>query len=262
MDDDILLNIKDRVATVTFNRPTQRNAISYEGWLKLQDILTKLENQKEVTIVVLTGAGKEAFSAGADIKDFEKHRQNSHDAKIYASAFDGAMDTLEAMSKPTICLIKGFCIGGGCELSMAADIRITSSTGKFGIPVAKLGILVGYREMSRLVNLVGPGNASFMLMSGKLFDAEDALRMGLVNQVVALSDVDEYVYKLAHDMAPLAPLSQSRHKQIMQIVLKNPSLQNLSDQENELPFTNFDSKDFHEGRQAFIERRKPFFTGE
>ena len=262
MDDDILLNIKDRVATVTFNRPTQRNAISYEGWLKLQDILTKLENQKEVTIVVLTGAGKEAFSAGADIKDFEKHRQNSDDAKIYASAFDGAMDTLEAMSKPTICLIKGFCIGGGCELSMAADIRITSSTGKFGIPVAKLGILVGYREMSRLVNLVGPGNASFMLMSGKLFDAEDALRMGLVNQVVALSDVDEYVYKLAHDMAPLAPLSQSRHKQIMQIVLKNPSLQNLSDQENELPFTNFDSKDFHEGRQAFIERRKPFFTGE
>jgi enoyl-CoA hydratase/carnithine racemase len=123
MADDILLNIQDRVATVTFNRPTQRNAISYEGWLKLQDILTMLENQKEVAIVVLTGAGKDAFSAGADIKDFEKHRQNSDDAKIYASAFDGAMDTLEAMSKPTICLIKGFCIGGGCELSMAAEIR-------------------------------------------------------------------------------------------------------------------------------------------
>ena len=131
----------------------------------------------------------------------------------------------------------------------------------FGIPVAKLGILVGYREMRRLVNLVGPGNASYILMSGRLLESDEALRIGLVNRVVPLAEVDEYVYELAEEMAPLAPLSQSRHKQIIQTVLRDPSLEGLTPEEEELPFTNFDSEDFQEGRKAFIERRPPRFKG-
>ncbi len=261
MGEDILLERQDGIATVTFNRPAQRNAINYHGWLELQRIAIDLEHDDSVKVVVFTGAGDEAFSAGADIKDFDLYRDNSAKARVYAAAFDGAMDAIEAMSRPTICMIKGFCVGGGCEMSLAADIRIAADNSRFGIPVAKLGILVGYREMRRLVHLVGPGNASYILLTGRLLDAQEALRIGLVNAVVPLAEVKEHTYKLAKEMVPLAPLSQRRHKQILRTVLRNPSLAGLTPEEEHLPFTNFDSEDFHEGRRAFIERRAPQFKG-
>ena len=261
MSDDILLDRTDGIATVTFNRPDQRNAIDYHGWLELRRIAIDLDRDDSVRVVVFTGAGERAFSAGADIKDFESYRDNSEKAQVYAEAFDGAMDAIEAVSKPTLCLIKGFCVGGGCEMSMACDIRIAADNSRFGIPVARLGILVGYREMRRLINLVGPGNASYILLSARLLDSAEALRVGLVNQVVPLADVDGCVYDLAREMAPLAPLSQARHKLIRQIVLANPALEGLTDEERLLPFANFDSEDFHEGRSAFVERRQPEFRG-
>ena len=261
MSEDILLSVEEGVATVTFNRPGQRNAIDYHGWLELRRIALDLDADPDVKVVVFTGAGDAAFSAGADIKDFENYRNDSTKAKVYAEAFDGAMDAMEAISKPTICLIKGFCVGGGCELSMAADIRIAADNSRFGIPVARLSILVGYKEMRRLVRLVGPGNASYILLSARLLDAAEAHRVGLVNQVVPLPEVDEVAYALAREMAPLAPLSQARHKRILQTVLENPSLSDLTDEEEHLPFANFDSEDFQEGRAAFIERRAPKFQG-
>ena len=261
MADDILLTTEDGIATVTFNRPGQRNAISYHGWLELRRIAVDLEHDSDVKVVVFTGAGDAAFSAGADIKDFETYRNNSEKAKVYSEAFDGAMDAIEGLSKPTISLIKGFCVGGGCELSTATDIRIAADNSRFGIPVARLGILVGYKEMRRLVRLVGPGNASYILLSARLIDAAEAHRIGLVTQVVAADEVTEVAYGLAREMAPLAPLSQKRHKEILQFVLENPDLGYLSKDEDHLPFSNFDSEDFHEGRAAFIERRTPEFRG-
>ena len=134
MTDDILVSAQDGIATVTFNRPKQRNAITYHGWHELRRIALDLERDPDTKVVVFTGAGDAAFSAGADIKDFESYRDNSAKARVYAEAFDGAMDTIEAMSKPTICMIRGFCVGGGCELSMATDIRIAADNSRFGIP--------------------------------------------------------------------------------------------------------------------------------
>ena len=261
MTDDILLTTNDGIATVTFNRPAQRNAISYHGWLELRRIAVELEHDSDVKVVVFTGAGETAFSAGADIKDFESYRNNSAMAKVYSEAFDGAMDVIEAISKPTISLIRGFCVGGGCELSTATDIRIAADNSRFGIPVARLGILVGYNEMRRLVRLVGPGNASYILLSARLIDAQEAHRIGLVTQVVSTDEVSEVAYGLAKEMVPLAPLSQARHKQILQTVLDNPAVEFLTEDEEHLPFANFDSEDFREGRSAFIERRTPEFRG-
>lgn len=261
MQDDILVEKDHKVATVVFNRPDQRNAISYHGWLKLQRIATQLEQDSTIRAVVFTGAGGRAFSAGADIKDFETYRSNSSIAKAYAAAFDGAMDTIEAMSKPTISMIQGFCVGGGCELSMATDIRIASNDSRFGVPIARLGILVGYGEMRRLVQLVGVGNASYILLSGRLIDAHEAHRIGLITTLTTPDDLSEHTYTLAREMAELAPLSHERNKRIRDITLRNPSGEGLSQQEQDLPFTNFDSADFHEGRKAFIERRKPNFNG-
>ncbi len=261
MTEDILTVIENGIATVTFNRPRQRNAIDYHGWLELRRIALDLEADPNVKVVVFTGAGDAAFSAGADIKDFENYRNNSEKAVLYSEAFDGALDAIEAISRPTISLIKGFCVGGGCELSTATDIRIASDNSRFGIPVARLGILVGYREMRRLIRLVGPGNASYILLSARLIDAGEAHRVGLVTQTAPLDDVDEVAYSLAREMVPLAPLSQARHKRILQTVLENPALESLTEEEERLPFTNFDSEDFHEGRAAFVERRAPKFQG-
>ena len=261
MTNDILLSTDDGIATVTFNRPRQRNAISYHGWLELRRIALDLEADPDVKVVVFTGAGDAAFSAGADIKDFESYRNDSEKAMVYSEAFDGALDAIESISRPTISLIKGFCVGGGCELSTATDIRIAADNSRFGIPVARLGILVGYREMRRLVRLVGPGNASYILLSARLVDANEAHRIGLVTQTAPLDEVDDVAYTLAREMAPLAPLSQARHKRILQTVLANPALESMTEVEERLPFANFDSEDFHEGRAAFVERRAPKFKG-
>ena len=259
MENEIIVDQKDGIATVTFNRPKQRNAISYHGWLELQRIAQELELDAGVRVVVFTGAGDDAFSAGADIKDFDRYRADSAKAKVYAAAFDGALDAIESLSKPTVCLIKGFCVGGGCELALAADIRVVANNSRFGIPVARLGILVGYGEMRRLVNLVGPGNASYILLSGQLIDAQEALRIGLVHRVLTLDEMLEGTYDLAREMASLAPLSHRRNKQILQTVLCNPSLTGLTPEEEDLPFANFDSEDSQEGRKAFLEQRTPVF---
>lgn len=266
MANDILVERDGSVATVIFNRPDQRNAISYAGWLELRRIAMELERDDGVRVMILTGAGDRAFSAGADIKDFERYRSNSRIAEVYADAFDGAMDAIEAMSKPTISMIQGFCVGGGCELSMATDIRIAADNSRFGIPIARLGILVGYGEMRRLLNLVGPGNASYILLSGRLIDAQEAHRIGLITTLVSDEELRRHTYELAHEIAELAPLSHARNKRIRDILLRNPSGEGLTDEgltdeERRLPFTNFDSADFHEGRAAFVERRKPHFRG-
>lgn len=261
MSSDLLVHKNNGVATVTLNRPNQRNAINYHGWLELHNIFRDLDSDSSVRVVVLTGAGEEAFSSGADIRDFDEYRSDSKQAKGYAEAFEGAMNALEGLSKPTICLIKGFCVGGGCELALAADLRIAADNSRFGIPVAKLGILIGYGEMRRLLNLIGPGNAAQILYTGRMVNACEALQMGLVNHVLPVTDIHEFTDTLAQEMTTLAPLTQSRHKLIMRTVLENPALSGLSPEQKALPLSNFDSDDFHEGRRSFIERRKPEFKG-
>ena len=261
MAGEITLEQKDGIATVTFNRPERRNAIGYHGWLELRRMVTAVAGDGGAKMVVFTGSGDEAFSAGADIKDFDQYRDDSVQAKKYQEAFDGAVDAIESLPQPTICLIRGVCVGGGCELSLAADVRIAADNSRFGIPAARLGIIIGYREMRRLINLVGPGHSAYILLSGRLIDAEEAMRIGLVNQVVPLDEIEEYVHRLATEMSRLASLSHRQHKQVLQTVLWNPSLTGLTHDEEQLPFANFDSEDYREGRRAFKERREPNFVG-
>ena len=260
--DHILVEHQLLIVTVTINRPRQRNAINYRMWGELADCLAELDRDREVRVVVITGAGDTAFSAGADIADFDEYRADSAKGKIYNDAVDRLLDTLAAMNTPTISMIRGFAAGGGCELAVATDLRIAAEGSRLGIPAARLGISIGHREMRGLVNLVGKGNALYILMSGRLVEAEEALRMGLVNQVTRPEDLEEVTYQLARDIAALAPLSHAANKQTLNQVLAKPALDNLTPDEANIPLAQFDTRDYQEGYRAFLEKRAPNFTGE
>ena len=262
MSDHILLERDPPLATITLNRPQQRNAISYQMWGELSQLLRELDDDGNCRAVVITGAGTEAFSAGADIKDFEEYRADSTMGRRYNSAVDGLLRTLTEMETPTISMIHGYAIGGGCELAVATDLRVASEDSKMGIPAARLGITIGHLEMQGLVNLVGKGNALYILYSGRLVDAQEALRMGLVNQVVATQDLAPTTYRLAQEIAALAPLSHAINKRTLNQVLAKPSLDQLTQDEADLPLTQFDTRDYQEGYRAFLEKRRPEFRGE
>jgi enoyl-CoA hydratase len=262
MSEHILVERQPPIATITINRPRQRNAISFAMWGELSRLLLELDAERETRVVVITGAGDEAFSAGADIQDFEQYRSNSTKGREYNRAVDGLLATLTELETPTISMIQGFAAGGGCEIAVAADLRIAAQGSKLGIPVARLGITIGHREMQGLVNLVGRGNALYILLSGRLLDAQEALRIGLVNQVVPAEDLVDCTYQLAREIASLAPLSHAVNKRTLNQVLAKPSLTDLTPQEADLPLAQFDTRDYQEGYRAFLEKRQPHFIGE
>ena len=262
MSHDILVDSQPPIATITINRPEQRNAISFPMWGQLAQLLSRLNADREVRAIVITGAGEEAFSAGADIQDFEQYRSDSTKGRQYNQAVDGLLSTLTALETPTISMIRGFAAGGGCEIAVATDLRIAGEGSRLGIPVARLGITIGHREMQGLINLVGKGNALYILLSGRLIDAQEALHMGLVNQVVPPEELEPVTYRLAQEIANLAPLSHAVNKRTMNQVLAKPSLADLTPQEADLPLTQFDTRDYQEGYRAFLEKRRPHFIGE
>ena len=260
-DGYILLRREAAIATVTINRPAQRNAISFAMWGRLTELMRQLDSDRDTRCVVIAGAGDEAFSAGADISDFEQYRSDSERGRVYNRAVDGLLQTVAEMGTPVISMIGGFAAGGGCELAVATDLRMAAEGSRLGIPVARLGITIGHREMYGLVNLVGKGNALYILLSGRLLGTDEALRIGLVNQVVPPDQLAEVTYKLAADIAALAPLSHAVNKQTLNQVLAKPSLDLTPDEAN-LPLTQFDTRDYQEGYRAFLEKRRPEFIGE
>ena len=174
---------------------------------------------------------------------------------------NGLLEALTEMGTPTISMIQGFAAGGGCEMAVATDLRIAAEGSRLGIPVARLGITIGHREMRGLVDLVGKGNALYILLSGRLLEAGEALRIGLVNQVVPREELHEATYKLANEIASLAPLSHSVNKLTLRQVQAKPVLADLTDEENALPLTQFDTEDYQEGYRSFLEKRRPNFVG-
>ena len=261
MSDHILVDRQPPIATVTINRPKQRNAISYPMWGELSRLLASLDADRHIRVVVMTGAGEEAFSPGADSQDFEQYRADCSKGRVYNGAVNGLLATLSDMATPTISMIQGFAVGGGCEMAIATDLRIAAEGSRLGIPVARLGITIGHREMQGLVNLVGQGNALYILLSARLLDAQEALGIGLVNQVVPPDELRPYTYRLADEIASLAPLSHAVNKRTLKQVLAKPSLLELTPEEADLPLTQFDTLDYQEGYRAFLEKRRPRFIG-
>ena len=255
------LSVQNGVALLTINRPRQYNAISQEMWRTLAEIATRLEQDSNVRVVVIQGVGEDAFSTGGDISEFSKQRSDPWQAKIYNGKIELALKSISRLSKPTIALIKGYCLGGGCMLAIHCDIRICADNAVFGMPVAQLSTLVGYRELQRFVHLIGLGATSDLLLTARRMDVHEAQAVGLCSQIYPLADIDAKVAELTERMVDLAPLAQRWHKQMLHTLLRKPDLNELTPEEGMLPDAIYDSEDYTEGVRAFLSKRPPVFRG-
>lgn len=250
----------DGVGLITFNQPEKRNAMSMEMWTGLGDILDEFAEDSSVSVVILTGAGNKAFVSGADISQFEKNR-NSADAQAeYDRATGVGRAKYHAFKKPIIARIRGFCMGGGLAIAMAADLRIASSDSQFGIPAARLSIAYAAESVRRLIDLVGPAHARMILYTAKRIDAAEAQRIGLINQMTSEEDLNDVVLDIARTIADNAPLSVAASKLTINEMVKDESQRDM-EAIKRIGEICFNSRDYKEGRTAFMEKRAPKFIG-
>ena len=258
--DKIIVEKNDGIGHLILNQPNKRNAISLEMWQGIESAAENFSNDNEVRVVELSGAGDKAFSAGADISQFEENRASKEATDHYNQTVMATLDALDHLNKPTIAMIQGFCVGGGASVATHCDLRIAAENARFAIPPAKLGLAYRWEDVYPLVQLIGPTFALEILYTGRLFTAAEALQMGLVNRVVPIGELESYVADYASTIASNAPLTVHAIKQTIQETLKDPQDRNLSLVE-ELVNACFASDDYREGRAAFMEKRKPNFKG-
>lgn len=254
---DIDVAIQDQVAVVTLNRPAVRNAMTLAMWQGIAEIFTRLGQDSGVRAIILTGAGGN-FSVGADVSEFAKVRSNVTESKAYEVAVDASSDAIANAPKPVIAVLEGYCLGGGCHLSMACDFRYAHTDTSIGIPAAKLSIVYGVRSTQRLLGLVGLTNAKRILYSADRFSAGDAANMGLVDRVSNDPIADAKAF--AADITRLAPLSVEGAKRILTGLSMGPGALDVKAADAFIDRASA-SEDYEEGRRAFAEKRPPMFRG-
>jgi len=260
LTDKIIVEKSDGIGRFIFNQPQKHNAISFEMWQGISRAMSDFAADDSVRVIILSGAGKKAFSAGADISEFAELRATREGVEEFERGAVKAHEDLTTIDKPTIAMIQGYCIGGGAGIALCCDLRIASEEARFGIPAAKLGLAYRWDDVYPLVQLVGASFAKEILFTGRQFSAEEALQMGLVNRVVPRSELESYVGEYAERIASNAPLTVRSAKRTIGEALKDPGDRDL-DMVSELVDACFASDDYAEGRKAFMEKRKPEFKG-
>lgn len=254
---DLLVERSGEVATLVLNRPDAHNAIKLEMYDALPGLLADLEADPGVKVVVVRGAGQKAFASGADIKEFREVRSNAEGARYYNSKVEAAERALEGLSKPTIAMVHGYCIGGGCGLALACDLRFADEKARFAITPAKLGLVYSLESTKRLVDLVGPAQAKWVLMSGQQLHAQRALQLRLADEVVPTEDLERTTYEFAELVTTRAQFAVRAVKTIVGRI----KLGQAQDDEftRDLRSSSFDTEDYAEGVSAFLEKRTPVF---
>ncbi len=255
---NLVLKVENGIALLTINRPDKLNALNIETIEELSHCLHGINHHADIKALIITGAGEKAFVAGADISEFADFGMDQG-RKLSADGHVKLFDRIEAMSKPVIAAINGFALGGGLELAMAAHIRIASDNAKLGLPEVSLGVIPGYGGTQRLPQLVGKGRAAEMIFTAQMIAAADAEKFGLVNKVVSQADLLNVCIELAGKIAKNSPAA-IKHA----IVSLNAGFKDgVNGYHVEIDEFGkcFLSEDFKEGTTAFMEKRKPSFTG-
>ncbi len=253
----LLLDRRDRVAVITINRPGKRNALNIQTRAEGAAILDELRADDSVRVVVITGAGDKAFIAGADIAEFAGRTAISQREIMLERGLFNAVDTFP---KPIIAMVNGYCLGGGCEVALACDIRVASETASFGQPEINLGIIPGGGGTQRLPRLVGEGKAMEMILTGEIIDAQTAFNLGLVNHVVPADQLEIKTMEIANRMAEKSPIALRLAKEAIKLASRSNLDEGLR-REVDLFALCFSSEDKDEGVKAFLEKRKPDFKG-
>jgi len=237
-----------------------RNALTPSLLAGIGRAAVEAESDPDVRVVVMVGKGDKAFVSGADISQFEKTRHNAEASEEYSKRSAAQRALLADYPKPMIACIRGFCLGGGMQVAMLADIRIAAENSQFGIPAAKLGIAYGYDGLKHLVSLVGPSWARLLMYTGMRIGSSEALRIGLVDRVVPDAELWSATEEIARTISANAPLAIQAAKITIAQVLKDPDKRDMN-AIKQIGIACMDSEDFREGRRAFMEKRKPQFRG-
>src|SRR2546423_2230955 len=256
--DNIRFDRKDQIAYVTINRPKVLNALNAATMGELRTVFTQLKDDGNVRVVILTGAGEKSFVAGADIGELEKN--NPVEAKEYTHRGQAVLDLIENLGKPVIACINGFALGGGCEIALACTMRLAGENAKFGQPEVKLGIIPGYGGTQRLPRLVGKGVAMQLVLAGEMITAQEAYRIGLVNEVTAPADLTPRAEAIAQKIIANAPLAVQYAMEAVNKGMEMTLAEGLY-----LEATLFGvccaTEDKKEGTTAFLEKRAAQFKG-
>ncbi len=256
-----MLAAKDgAIGWMTFDHPERRNAVTQDMWLQIGEILEDFAKDEAIRVVVLTGTGDRAFVSGADISQFGANRRNAAEVAESNRLTNAARQALASFPKPTLAMIRGYCLGGGLAIALMCDLRFAAEGSTFGIPAARLGVGYAAPSVDLLQALVGPAYTREILFTGRRFTGEEALRMGLINRLLPSAELAPQVQEYAAMIGANAPLTIRAAKLASTELLKDDTTRDLALVQSAVEAC-FNSTDYQEGRTAFMEKRPPAFTG-